>query len=444
MPEFSPSGPAVISNVLWFSSLILALSCAFLATFVQQWSRHFLHRTTVARTSIARANMFSCLYFGIKDLGMHTIVDVIPFLLHLSLFMFFGGLVAFFEPINPTFKWLAFGVLTVTVILYLALTIMPLVRLDSPYQTPLSPVIWRTWNKFRPLLRQAGLLAKYSRTFLQSLIASSKASPTNTDTLCLPTYHSHHSHRSTSLSGAVVAASSRNRVGRESRCIQSTLRSLDSDKEVLLFAQALTNGVCSSHNTWDNFDIQYNTHLLRPILETKDPQANILSRITRILSSYDKMWFPIELVDLSADILPSFVWSIAYMLNHRPWEFDAALSAQGSWFDPELFTLFDETYVSQFRISSPTVMVWFNILLHQEHMLGRPSAPHYLNHDVLYTEKFKDDLIPHFVRYLESAAMNNSKEFDETMRLLTPPLKGGGSKWTTSFPYSLIGCPISL
>nr|GAT55442.1 predicted protein [Mycena chlorophos] len=44
-PAFNAPKTSIICNSLWFMSLGLSLSCALMATFVQQWSRDFLHKT---------------------------------------------------------------------------------------------------------------------------------------------------------------------------------------------------------------------------------------------------------------------------------------------------------------------------------------------------------------------------------------------------------------
>ncbi|THU94324.1 hypothetical protein K435DRAFT_668695, partial [Dendrothele bispora CBS 962.96] len=90
----------VVCNTLWFLSLALAITCSLLATFVQQWVRDFLHKTAVRPSPIAQARILAFSYFGLRRFGMHTFVDVIPMLLHISLSFFFAGLVAFLYPIN--------------------------------------------------------------------------------------------------------------------------------------------------------------------------------------------------------------------------------------------------------------------------------------------------------------------------------------------------------
>ncbi|KAJ7912047.1 hypothetical protein B0H13DRAFT_1527830, partial [Mycena leptocephala] len=42
-----PSTPSLICNALWFISLGFSLTCALIATFVQQWAHDFLHKTDI-------------------------------------------------------------------------------------------------------------------------------------------------------------------------------------------------------------------------------------------------------------------------------------------------------------------------------------------------------------------------------------------------------------
>ncbi|KAJ7801664.1 hypothetical protein B0H14DRAFT_2255527, partial [Mycena olivaceomarginata] len=98
--SFTPSSSSLACNTLWFLSLGLSLSCALIAPLVDQWARDFIQRTEMRPSPVIPARIFSYLYFGIQRFGMHTVVEFIPFLLHLSLLFFFGGLIAFLLPIN--------------------------------------------------------------------------------------------------------------------------------------------------------------------------------------------------------------------------------------------------------------------------------------------------------------------------------------------------------
>ncbi|KAJ7613613.1 hypothetical protein DFH06DRAFT_1370364 [Mycena polygramma] len=136
--SFSPNASAIICNALWFTSLGFSLACALIATFVQQWARDFLHKTDMRSAPVLRARIFSYLYYGLKRFQMHTVVEIIPLLLHGSLILFFCGLVAFLIPVNLAMTVIAATVLGIVAAVYCTLTILPLRYLDCPYRTPLS------------------------------------------------------------------------------------------------------------------------------------------------------------------------------------------------------------------------------------------------------------------------------------------------------------------
>ncbi|KAK7019572.1 hypothetical protein R3P38DRAFT_2974790 [Favolaschia claudopus] len=137
-----PTRAAFACNVLWFLSLGLSLSCALIATLVEQWAREFLHKTDIHSAPVIRARVFSFLYYGLKRFNLHAIVDVIPLLLHLALLLFFSGLVAFLIPVNIAIAIIAAAMLFVLATAYSILTVFPLRYLDSPYRTPLTGAFW--------------------------------------------------------------------------------------------------------------------------------------------------------------------------------------------------------------------------------------------------------------------------------------------------------------
>ncbi|KAJ6488248.1 hypothetical protein C8R47DRAFT_1216050 [Mycena vitilis] len=134
---------SVICNILWLLSLGLSLACALIATLVEQWARDFVQKTETRPSPVIRARIFSYLYYGLKRFNMHVLVDLVPFLLHMSLVLFFAGLVAFLLPISRVVTAVSIALLGIVVAIYCSLTILPLVYFDYPYRTPLSSVLWR-------------------------------------------------------------------------------------------------------------------------------------------------------------------------------------------------------------------------------------------------------------------------------------------------------------
>ncbi|KAF8189561.1 hypothetical protein K438DRAFT_1936036 [Mycena galopus ATCC 62051] len=140
VPAFTPSTSALVCNALWFTSLGLSLSCALVATLLEQWARDFIHRSEVKSSPIIRARVFSFLYYGLRRFSLHSVVDIIPLLLHAALLLFLAGLVAFLIPVNIPMAVLLRGVYTI-------LTFHPLLYLDSPYRTPLSGLFWPLFHQ---------------------------------------------------------------------------------------------------------------------------------------------------------------------------------------------------------------------------------------------------------------------------------------------------------
>ncbi|KAF8269078.1 hypothetical protein EI94DRAFT_1447824, partial [Lactarius quietus] len=139
---FKPSASAVRVNVLWFLSLILSLNCALSATLMQQWARRYLELAQRRGASHRRGRMRSYIFDGINRFGMARAVRTMPAILHVSVFLFFIGLVEFLFPIYTTVAY-TLGCIVVFALAYASLTVLPSIYLNCPYATPLSGLAWR-------------------------------------------------------------------------------------------------------------------------------------------------------------------------------------------------------------------------------------------------------------------------------------------------------------
>ena len=121
----------------------MSLSCALLATSLHQWARRYIRLTQPARqTPEKRARMRAFYANGVDSMHVSLAVEGLPTLLHLSVFLFFGGLAIFlFNVDDEVFTcvacWIGFFL-----IVYGLITLMPLIRHKSPYYTPLSKPVW--------------------------------------------------------------------------------------------------------------------------------------------------------------------------------------------------------------------------------------------------------------------------------------------------------------
>ena len=123
-------------------SLVISLTCALLATFLQQWARRYLKITHSRYSPNKRARIRAFFAEGVEKRLLPWTVDVLPTLLHLSLFLFFAGLVVFLCNVNLTIFKLVLSWVGLCAAVYGCITCMPIIRHDSPYYTPLSLPVW--------------------------------------------------------------------------------------------------------------------------------------------------------------------------------------------------------------------------------------------------------------------------------------------------------------
>jgi len=142
-PAFSPPRYAIWVNSLWFLSLVISLTCAMLATLLQQWARRYIRATQLPRCSPEkRARMHAFFANGVKKFHADWAVEALPASIHLSLLTFFAGLLIFLHNVNHTvFSVVLCGVAFSSAV-YACITLMPIFWLDSPYYAPLSSTVW--------------------------------------------------------------------------------------------------------------------------------------------------------------------------------------------------------------------------------------------------------------------------------------------------------------
>ena len=123
-------------------SLVISLTCALLATLLQQWARRYLKITQSRYTPDKRARIRAFFSEGVDKCLLPWAVDALPTLLHISLFLFFAGLVVFLCNVDLTIFGLVLSWVGLCAVLYGCITCMPIFRHDSPYYTPLSLPAW--------------------------------------------------------------------------------------------------------------------------------------------------------------------------------------------------------------------------------------------------------------------------------------------------------------
>ena len=165
VPDPSTSSPAILVvwvNALWSLSLVMSIACTLFATLLQQWARRYLRTTQEPRGPRNRARIRELMVRGIERSQFSRMAPLLPAMFHLSIFLFLGGLVIFLFRINHPIFWAILGSVTVCVVLYLSAGLLPILRYDSPYYTPLfslmSHSLWLTFNLLYQLSKRLGFI----------------------------------------------------------------------------------------------------------------------------------------------------------------------------------------------------------------------------------------------------------------------------------------------
>ncbi|KAG6909807.1 hypothetical protein DXG01_015300 [Tephrocybe rancida] len=146
--DFVPTPPAVAINILWFLSLAFSLAAALCVTLVQQWVRDYLQRIQRHNQPLRRARVRTFLFNGSEKWKMDIVVEYIPTLLHVSLFLFFAGLYFFLANINLPVSRAVAAVILLCLAFYGLATLAPLFDPAAPYETPLTAMFWRLLQNF--------------------------------------------------------------------------------------------------------------------------------------------------------------------------------------------------------------------------------------------------------------------------------------------------------
>ncbi|KAJ7105628.1 hypothetical protein C8R44DRAFT_330014 [Mycena epipterygia] len=289
--SFTPSPSSLVCNALWFLSLGLSLTCALVATLLEQWARDFLHRSEIRSAPVIRARIFSFLYYGLKRFNMHMVVEVIPLLLHASLIFFFAGLVAFLIPVNIAMTVVAAAILALVAGVYCILTFLPLRYLDSPYRTPLSGIFWR-------LSRHVEILWHRRHSDLES---GAKADPTKDETVV------------EAISRQAMAPSDQ-RAARDERALIWTVKSLSDDEELEPFVEAIPDILWGPG--WRRE--VYSDHF-RALVH--NPDVHLYGRIQGLLDSCEADLLSLEVQKRRQIACYKAMWAVATLFESHILEF---------------------------------------------------------------------------------------------------------------------------
>jgi hypothetical protein len=162
---------------MWFLSLVISLNCALYATLMQQWARQYQELAQRRGAPHKRARMRAFIIDGFRRFGiLARAVTPITTLLHISVCLFFIGLIAFLIPIHTTVAYTTLSCIGVFALPYASLTILPSISLQSPFGTPRSGITKRLSQRsqvLRNILDHPKYFGSTSRIFVDDVALNS-------------------------------------------------------------------------------------------------------------------------------------------------------------------------------------------------------------------------------------------------------------------------------
>ena len=145
----NPSPSDILVNICWIVSLVCSLSAALLAILIQQWVRSYMQVFQLYDHPLKRARFRQ--FFSEGATGMPALAELVPGLIHLSLFLFFVGLSNSMLDINTTVGFSTIVPICFCGSLYLYSVLAPVWNPQSPYRNPYSLLILYMIHSIRKL-----------------------------------------------------------------------------------------------------------------------------------------------------------------------------------------------------------------------------------------------------------------------------------------------------
>ncbi|KAI0803302.1 hypothetical protein BC629DRAFT_1284213, partial [Irpex lacteus] len=129
-----PSTAAILTNALWFSSLVISLSSASFSILVKQWLRAYTAFATASPQGQLRVRQYR--RTGLEAWKVFAIASTLPLLLQLALALFFIGLCFFTVDIHPAIGNTTLPLVCAWAFLFTTVTFAPIFSAHCPYKTP--------------------------------------------------------------------------------------------------------------------------------------------------------------------------------------------------------------------------------------------------------------------------------------------------------------------
>ena len=144
---------AVRINIVLFLSFFLSMMSAVGCALIQQWCDEYKRFAYPRAAPHTRGRVRTYLFQGLKDFEMRRFMNGTHVLLHISVFLFFWALSDFFYTVDHYFGTVTRYALVGPLIIYILLSVSPLITTNSPYNTPMTHPLRATYIIFLIIIR---------------------------------------------------------------------------------------------------------------------------------------------------------------------------------------------------------------------------------------------------------------------------------------------------
>ena len=156
-PPFQTAASAVRVNAYWFSSLVISLAAALITILAKQWVNYLLAGLSSIPQPGARHRQFRI--SGMHKWRLPAVISILPIFLHVSLLLFFAGLVEFIWALDVVVAGITATLVILTSIVYLGTNILAYVYPECPYKTSATVFIAQLYRLIVHLARMLWLLS---------------------------------------------------------------------------------------------------------------------------------------------------------------------------------------------------------------------------------------------------------------------------------------------
>ena len=135
---FEPPLIAIRVNIVLFLSFFLSIMSAVVCALIRQWCNEYMKNAYPRAAPHECGRVRTYLFQGLDQFKMRRFMYGTHVLLHISVFLFFWALSDFFYTVDISVGAVSRYCLVGSLVVYLALSISPLIFVNSPYITPLT------------------------------------------------------------------------------------------------------------------------------------------------------------------------------------------------------------------------------------------------------------------------------------------------------------------